>query len=66
MEMWDFETKKLKSIMKKTKIKIKMVEYIKDELTQVLIEKKEYLVIEKIEKKIEQMKIKYLIKLLIL
>lgn len=43
-----------------------MVEYIKDELTQVLKNKKKYLVIKKVEKKIEQMKIKYLIKLLIL
>ena len=37
--MWSLETEKLKSVMKITKIKTKMVEHIEDELTQVVIEK---------------------------
>lgn len=65
IKMWGLETKKLKGIIKIAKIKIKIVEHIKDELTQVIIEKQEYLVIKEVEKKIKQIKIEYLIDLLI-
>lgn len=39
IEMWDFETRKLKNIIKIAKIKTKKLEYTEYNLTQIVIKK---------------------------